>query len=111
MSKLAMIDLAESKELDRKAMAGVYGGTGELTLPSSLVGILTETLNQVNDTDQVLAQAFTFVVPQTASNSSIKNIAGGNGAIVNVDPQYAFNYFGAVSGLGNATSDSANTNF
>ena len=107
MSKLAMIDLAESKELDRKAMASVFGGTA---LPSGLVDILTQTLNQVNDTDQILNQAFTFAVPQTASNASIKNIAGGNGAIVNVDPQYAFNYFGGVSGLGNATSASANAN-
>ena len=111
MSKLAMTDLVESNELDSKAMASVYGGTGEITVPSSLVGILTDTLNQVNDTDQVLAQLFTFEVPQTASNASLKNITGGNGAIVNVDPQYAFNYFGGVSGLGNAASASANSSF
>ena len=110
MSKLVITDLVESKELDNAAMLSVYGGALESTIPSGLVSILTDTLNQVNDTDQILNQVFSFAVPQTASNGSIKNITGGNGAIVNVDPQYAFNFFGGVSGLGNATSNSDNTN-
>ena len=107
MSKLMINDLVESKELDSKAMAGVYGGVIE-GIPSSLLNIDTD--NLVNETNQTLAQAITFAVPQAVANTNNQALQSRNGAIVAPNFQFGLNAFFGPENFGNATSDSSNSN-
>ena len=107
MSKLMINDLVESKELDSKAMTGVYGG--EIAgLPSGLLNIDTD--NLVNETNQTLAQAISFEVPQVVQNTNNQAIASRNGAVVAPNFQIGLNVFDGPYNFGNATSTSNNSN-
>lgn len=66
MTTLTIRDLVDSKDLDRKAMAGVFGGMLGIPFFSSI--------NNVADLD--LLQG--FEIQTTAANSSIVSAAQGN---------------------------------
>lgn len=94
MTTLIIRDLVESKELDGKAMSGVFGGT--LSAPSLPLFSLS---NNVADLD--IFQS--FAVATTASNSSAINAAQGN--VNGNGTQWADQYIDVTQ---HATADTSN---
>lgn len=76
---LKINDLADSREMDRAAMAGVTGGNSELEQLSALLDFSTSVVNKVADVNQQFG--FAFVQSNSGTVTNNQTIIGGNGLI------------------------------
>jgi len=93
---LNITDLAESKELDSKTMAGVRGGFN----PFAILDASTSLNSKVADVDQFFA--FGFTQNNAAAVTNNQAINGGNGITYAPVNQHLDQYSDmSVSGIGN----------
>ena len=100
---LIINDLAENKQLDRKAMAGIFGGTGE-AIPSFLFNIGSPT--NAPKLAELLAIAQSSTGPQTNTNMQSDNdynVVIGDGQVVNSGGNFNWTAQNALSNANNGS--------
>jgi hypothetical protein len=76
---LKITDLSTSKELDRREMAVVAGGTTDLERFSALLDFSTSMINKVADVNQQFG--FSFAQSNSGTVTNNQTIYGGNGIV------------------------------
>jgi hypothetical protein len=76
---LKITDLSTSKELDRREMAVVAGGTTDMERFSALLDFSTSMINKVADVNQQYGLSFVQSNSGTVTNN--QTIYGGNGIV------------------------------